>query len=167
MTKGTPPQERPSQPTQPTSWGKYFTSSRSFIRVPQNQFDHAWQLLYSKGRKVEDQEDLMDPNAFLGFIDSDNLLRFYQNDCIFLENLFAMARKHEPLMEVFKVLFHAWIFEIRLTSNKGGIERRLQHSFGGGMTADGFGKVLDQLERRRQEDALKRELESGQGGIYQ
>jgi hypothetical protein len=109
----------------------------------------------------------MDPNAFLGFMDSDNLIRFYQNDAIFLENLFSMAKKSPAIFEVFNVVFSSWIFEIRLTANKGGIERRLQHSFGGGISAEGFGKMLQDLEKKRQMDdyAKERNKQSG-GGLY-
>lgn len=151
---------------QSNQWGSYFQSARSFVRMPENQFDHAWQLLSTRGRSIDDFPDLQDPSAFLGFIGSDNLLRFYQNDTIYIENLFSMAKKSEPIREVFNVLFHAWLFEIRLTANKDGIERRLQHSFGGGVTAEAMGKMMQDLEKKRQQDAYANQ-QNQQGAMYQ
>lgn len=149
----TPLKATMEQPKTKGQWGSYFKTARSFVRMPENQFDHAWQLLSTRGRTIEEFADLQDPSAFLGFIGSDNLLRFYQNDTIYLENLFSMSKKSEPIKELFSVIFHAWLFEIRLTANKDGIERRLQHSFGGGITAEAMGTMLQDMEKKKQMDA--------------
>lgn len=162
--------QKPAETGKPSKqFGRYFNIAQSFVKIPDNQFAHAWQLLSSKGRGITEDSshaELKDPNAFLGFVDSDNLLRFYQNDTIFIENLFAMAKKSKAIFEVFDVIFNAWIFEIRLTANKGGIERRLQHSFGGGITAEGFGKILQEMERKRQQDEFQRQKQQQGGGMY-
>jgi len=151
---------------QSNQWSNYFQSSRSMVRMPEDQFSHAWQLLSAKGRTIDDFSDLRDPSAFLGFIGSDNLLRFYQNDTIYLENLFSMSKSSDAIKEVFNVIFHAWLFEIRLTANKDGIERQLQHSFGGGISAEAMGKMLQDLEKKRQQDAYAQQ-QGQQGGLYQ
>lgn len=143
-------------------WQKYFRQSGNFTRLPENQFSHAWSLISSKGRTITretEHNELRDPNAFLGFVDNDNMIRFYQNDAMFLENLFAIGKRSPQIFEVFDVLFNAWIFELRLTANKQGIERRLQHSFPeSSQFGEGFGKSWQKEEKRRRK-------EQEQGGV--
>lgn len=141
---------------------KFMGLSQSFARMPENQFAHAWSLLSAKGREItqkSDYSDLLDPNLFLGFVDNDALLRFYQNDALFLGSFFMMGKKSEPIFEIFRLLFNVWIFEIRLTANKSGAERRLQHFGSQPLSIEGFGKMLEAYNR--QKDAATQ-----QGGMY-
>lgn len=156
-------------PAPSSQWGQYFTSSQSFVRVPENQFAHAVYLLSSRGRNItqmSDYTEILDPNSILGFIDNDNLLRFYQNDLYYIHNFFAMGKKSDALFEIFQIIHNVWKAEIRITANKGGIERRLQHSFGGGISAEGFGKMLQELEKKRQADDYERQKQQQGGGLY-
>jgi hypothetical protein len=156
--------------TEKKDFSTYFASSQNFVKIPDNQFAHAWGLISSKGRNItnaSEHTELMDPNAFLGFFDSDNLIRLYQNDAVILENLFAIAKKSksDALFEVFDVLYNSWLFEIRLTANKQGIERRLQNSFSGGINAEGFGKIIQDMEKKRQQAEYERQQKQ-QGGMF-
>jgi hypothetical protein len=141
----------------------FFQTARRFMRAPDNQFSHAYSMIQNQGTQIKqdsDPSELRDPNAFLGFIDHDQLIRLYQNDAIILENLFAIAKKSKPVMEVFATLFNGWIFEIRLTGNKSGIERKMQYSFGQGIQGEGLGSYLQKMEEKRLKDEYERQQKS-------
>jgi len=150
----------------PAELKKYMSVSQGFSRMPENQYSHAWSLLSSKGREISQESnynDLLDPNIFLGFITDDALLRFYQNDAMFLTNLFAMGKNSKEIFEVFKILYNVWILEIRISSNKNGAERRLQHSFGGGAMMESMGRML--AEEKQKSGKYEKMMQDG--GMYQ
>jgi hypothetical protein len=126
--------------------------TQTFTTTPENQFAHAAGLLAAQGHGIDrtsDISELLNQACFLGLQNSDQFIRFWQVDAMFITNLFTMAQKSksDALMQVFNLLYTNFKFEIRLTGNKDGLERKLQHSFGGGgMNAAEIGRLMERYK---------------------
>jgi len=131
----------------------YVKNAFQFKFVPKDQFSHAYFLLTTEPKDVEEFFELINKHALLGNIDSDRLMRFYQNDIYFLTNLFELQRREPALRNLFKVLYTSWIFEIALTRTKKGLERQLQ-AFGQQIVkpVEGYGGLLEKLRRKKEEE---------------
>ena len=159
------PREKPAQ------FSKYFQKTGFFQRLPDNPYAHATFLLSSKGRTVNEDSDfneLEDPNALLGFIGNDKMIQLNQVSIVLLENFHAMAKKDRGMFsELTQVLYHGWVFSIRFTANKDGVERRLQNAFtpAESQGMEGYGKAWQkEEEKRRQAEAEAQQKLTG--GMY-
>jgi hypothetical protein len=138
--------------------GGLFRSAQGFRKEPDNQFAHASGLLSASGQgvnKASDISEILNQACFLGLQNKDEFIRFWQIDAFFITNLFTMAKESESdaLMRVFSNLYTIFKFEVRLTGNKDGLERKLQHSFGGaGMNAAQIGRLMEQYQQMQGEN---------------
>lgn len=143
----------------PSIWSNYIQKMK---HIPENQFDHAFSLLMNQNKEVESYSDMINPHTLLGTVDSDTMLRFYQNDILFLSSMFSMGKKSPVVKEIFDMLFNAWIFEVTITRTKGGLERKLQSFPSTSPAMQGFGKAMEEYERQQRAKAEAQQS----GGIY-
>lgn len=136
------------------NWSDYVKSAFLFRFIPKDQFSHAYYLLSSEPKDISEFQELISKHALLGNIDSDRLMRFYQNDVHFLTNFFEMQQREPALKNFFKVIYTAWVFEVALTRTKKGMERQLQ-TFGPAQpkSVEGFGKLIEQLQKKKEKDS--------------
>jgi hypothetical protein len=109
-------------------FGKYTQDVQNFGHIPENPYDHSWGLIKSRKRDLakEGINYLDDPMIYLGNVENEKSLRFYQLDMTFLAIINKMAQT-DPVMEyVYTPLDKIFKMEIRMTCNIGNAERHLQ-----------------------------------------
>ena len=103
-----------------------------------NAFTHAANLLRpdSSGDILEFNQ-ICGKNLALAVIESDILLRLYQNDEILLTEAFAFALRDKRLKPLFMMMCYSWYGELIATRAKNGKERTMQGGPGVGVRLQG------------------------------
>jgi hypothetical protein len=114
-----------------SAFSNYAAGNMRAQAYPRDQFEHGAFMLDTDNRQEEPSKmgkfsALVDRNVLLSNIGNDVLMRYYQNDIIFLTHLFSMAEREEAVQIVFEVLYYGWKHELALTRTKGGAERKHQ-----------------------------------------
>lgn len=153
-----------------SGFSKYQKQMQSIGHVPDNQYDHQWGLIHAPKRDVEQDEFhfLEDQNKYLGNIKDEKMLRFYQNDNMFLTHLYSMAQNDKAEKKVFEVLWANFKSELRMTCNIDGEERKLQSGLPVGITKTqrkGFG-ILGKHKKKNTIDYITPAEEEQQSSNY-
>lgn len=150
------------------NFSKYTQDVQNFGHVPLNQFDHAWGLIKSQKRDIHKERFnyLNDPMIYLGNIENEKTLSFYQNDIRFLGIMDSMALTDPVIAHIFEPLFEIFKIELRLTGNLGNAERHLQ-AFQIPVSSDRKGfKIFGRRKKKKPVDYVLPEEEEMQEGMY-
>lgn len=132
-----------------SDFSEYTQNTQNYGYMPDNQFGHAWNLINVRRGEPKDFEDLLNPHIFLGNIDDNKSLRFYQLDYYWLINMFRMAKEDPTLKYVFEPLWLSFLGELRLTGALDGSERVYQ-AFKTPMTRSKGFSILKKRKKKRE-----------------
>lgn len=130
--------------TEDEPWGRYFGSAKDFAIIPKDPYAHASQLISVDTRSPREFREMISKHVLLGNVNSDRMMRLYQNDIAFLTLFFSLGQKDNSIKEFSELLFGAWVFEVAFTRTKNGLERWLQNFTGSypSFKPEGFGKGI-------------------------
>jgi hypothetical protein len=123
---------RPSQPQPASQMGQYFKESGKMSFRPDSPYSHGAYLLQDDGEDFFTFQSLINKRVLLAFIETSELMAYYQTDIELLMQMFDQARREPALRYPFLVQYNSWIGELSITRAKEGMERKLQANAGGG-----------------------------------
>lgn len=123
---------------------EYFQHARDYRFSPKDPYSHATHLLNAEPKSPGEFREMITKHVLLGNVNSDRMMRLYQNDITFLPLFFQLGQKDNQIKEFSDLIFNTWVFEVTFTRTKNGLERWLQNFTGiiPSLKPEGFGKGI-------------------------